>query len=105
MTLNEARDKVVAACKTRRSVVVQASAWFWDHCPDNHPKVRETQFVIKILPIPSRTFEGPNLEALVEQAVTYVSQPSIDAPAECEPEKVGRSIAFSKYLRGAAHEW
>ena len=104
MTLNEARDKVVAACKTRRSVKVQAEAWYWSHY-DGVPRARRAEFTITIFPVPLRVFHGPDLGALVAQAVAFVSQPSMDAPAECKAEKVGRSIAFSKRLRGAAHEW
>ena len=89
MTLNEARDEVVAACRTRRSVVAKAKAWYYSYY-GTEPRVRRSEFTINVFD-PLRTFHGPDLEPLVAQAVAFVSQPpadpASDAPAACEPEQ------------------
>jgi len=89
MTLNEARDEVVAACRERRTVIAKAEAVYLSYY-DGEPRARHAVFTITIYPIPFRVFTGPDLEPLVAQAVAFVSQPpadpASDAPAACEPE-------------------
>lgn len=93
MTLNEARDKIVAADPDNRTVFVTAECAFFNHYPPRSPEARQAYFTVTVHNdglAPIQSFGGTSLGPLVQRAIEYVTDRASDESATATEEPEGQ---------------
>ena len=91
MTLNEARDILVALDPERTICVGADDCWYHPHSSVNQPPTNETRFLITVFSHGGgvdKQFEGPSLAEAVEAAGRWVTTGPVeqDEPVEAVAE-------------------